>query len=83
MQNEQEEEIARRWRLEEEESTRMNSVREREGWRRVEEVMEELAPKRRRITAPPTAEREIVDLINTGREERNAVTARRKRKGRG
>ena len=82
MQNEQEEEIGKRWKLEEKERTRMESIREGEGWRRVEEVIEDLAPKRRRIAAPSTAEMGIVDLVEAEREEKNVVTAGRKRKGR-
>ena len=74
MQNEQEEEIAKRWKEEEEAKARQV---ESERWRSVEEVMEELAPKRKRIAAaaaPPSpgeTESEIVELFEEKREERS------------
>ena len=88
MQNEQEEEIARRWKVEEEERARAIRIKEGEEWRRVEEVMDDfsqsdLSPKRRRIAAPPLLETEVVDLIEGQKVEKPTAIAGRKRKGRG
>ena len=74
LQNEQEEETAKRWKVEQAEKTKEIQRRQ---WRSVEEVMEELAPKRKRIAAPPqygengTAEEsELVEIIEDRRGER-------------
>ena len=88
MQNEREEEVARRWKLEEEERARVARTKEGEEWRRVEEVMDDflpeaLAPKRKRIAGPHMVQPEVVDLVEGQKVEKTAVTAGRKRKGRG
>ena len=55
MQNEQEEVIAKRWKLEAEERTRMVTIEKGNGWT-VEEKLEDLMPRRKRIAAPETEE---------------------------
>ena len=68
MQNEQEEELSKRWKQEAEEKAKQ---KEAERWRSVEEVMEDMAPKRKRIAAPPevNGEEDIIELFEERREE--------------
>ena len=68
MQKEQEEELAKRWKQEAEEKAKQ---KEAERWRSVDEVMEEMVPKRKRIAAPPevNGEEDIIELFEDRREE--------------
>ncbi|KAG8529493.1 uncharacterized protein KY384_006130 [Bacidia gigantensis] len=78
-QNEEDEEIARKWKAEEE-RLQLERIRDKGEWRSVEEVMEELAPKRKRIAGPSTTEES--DVMEVKEKEKPRITVGSKRKGR-
>ena len=73
MESREEEEIARRWKAEEEARQGRDA--------RVVELVESVAPKRRRIGIAPAAE-DVLGFLEEEYEQRPAVVGR-KRKGRG
>ena len=75
MESKEEEEIARRWKAEED-------AKAREGDVRVQEVIGfDVAPKRRRIAA--VSSEDVLELVDGEVEERPVAANGRKRKGRG
>ncbi|KAL9128828.1 MAG: hypothetical protein Q9217_002581 [Psora testacea] len=88
MQNEQDDDVARRWKIEEEREQAKVVAGVAGGpdegeWRKVEELMEGVVPKQRKLVAASIGtDTKLAELVKAGGRENAAVAIGKKRKGR-